>query len=107
MRKGNVGCVLLFMLIFIFGMISVTIALHKEQDAKRYTIEGVVSSVESYTVDETVNKTTVKQEKTKITFQDGRSKEFFGIPSKPIETNKYYIITYNGFNTITNIDFPQ
>lgn len=123
---GDIGCLLIMVLIIIgvfsicSGAVNLAQKTHQESLDKKNTIEGVVSSLESFNVPEPKEpppekgKTTISYkpqpynpERTKINFQDGRSKEFVGIPSKPIEANKYYIITFNGYNQITNIELKE
>lgn len=126
-REGafeGIACGLMFLLIFAIivtacsGGIQLIQVNHKEMQDKRTEIEGVVVKVESYIVpepkeepppDDGKKRTTIKigpghvAERTKITFQDGRSKEFNGVMSKPLENGKYYIITYNGYNFVVEI----
>lgn len=129
----GLGCLLpmlLFLAVIILGcggFIQFTQEEMKKAEAKRETIEGVVEKVESYIVEPPVeteeekekkkNRTTITigpghvRERTKVTFQDGRSKEFFGVFPKPMDKGKYYIITFNGFNRVVEInekeDKPQ
>lgn len=39
----------------------------------------------------------------KITFEDGREKQFDNIPNAPVYTGKNYIIRYNGMNEIISV----
>jgi hypothetical protein len=89
---------------------------NKKLQEERNVIEGVVSKVEPLIVEPPsdppedkekkkgiVIKPAHVRERTKITFSDGRTKEFYGILSKPMLVDKYYIITYNGLNRV--VDF--
>jgi len=116
----GIGCglimvtIILIIIVACSGLIQMTNKLHQEALDKQTTIEGTVSSIECYNIPEpkepppekgktriTIGGKAYNPEKTKITFQDGRSKEFNGIPPKPLNPNKYYTITYNGYNEIT------
>ncbi|MBY0359747.1 MAG: hypothetical protein K2W82_17225 [Candidatus Obscuribacterales bacterium] len=98
--------------------------IDKEKRAESYTIEGRFKSLEMKT--ETVQETDpskIKREKktvegktevslevpTKtiktcvIVFQDGRDMSFRNVPTREMEANKRYVITYNGLNEITQV----
>ena len=101
-------------------MAELQLKIEKEQRAQIYTIEGVVSKVETLTVeremeaakemekelksDQNIKINTKKTYKVyNVVFADGREKEFRTVPSKPLEAGVAYIITYNGMNEITEI----
>jgi hypothetical protein len=91
----------------------------KELSAERHEIEGVVKSVEVVDVkpeppppvkeDDKKGRMHVdiqlggSRKQTKITFEDGRSMDFYGVSAKPVEVGRYYVITYDGRNRI--VDF--
>jgi len=123
---GCVAPILLVILIpvLLFSMLyEHTKETNKKLSEQRYEIEGVVASIEIIdvppppTLDE-INAEREKEgkrriniyidsnpyypKKTKITFEDGRNKEFNGVTSKPIEVGKYYVIIYDGHKCITD-----
>jgi hypothetical protein len=125
-RRGD-GCILLFFLIIILApLIFVGVMMlyseHKREQAskERHVIEGTVAKVESYKVDppkppdneddkkrSRINITiggASTNERLKVTFKDNRHKEFVGISPKPLEVDKFYIITYDGLNTILQVE---
>lgn len=83
----------------------------QKQYAEISSIEGEIYKIENYTgpdkiVDKKGNITitlTISTDRTKIYFKDGRSKEFIGMPKKPIEIGKYYKITYHKYNILGQI----
>lgn len=92
-------------IVLIFCMI---MAIREETSVQ--SIEGVVKSVEfksffddepkSETKDSEAKTTSIKisignNDKTRITFQDGRVIDIKGQIAKPLEENKYYIIKYS------------
>lgn len=113
------GC-MIFPLCVVVGFL-LLLALSEENkknlQKEKHTIEGVISKIESYNVDPPEPKEDEKRqstvyvgplyvrERTKIIFTDGRFKEFSGVLSKPLNLNKYYIITYNGLNQV--VDFVE
>lgn len=123
----GVGCLLMMLLpialcigipLLIGGMsVQFIMEENKKLQEERNVIEGVVSKVEPLIVepppkppeDKEKNHIVITsahiRERTKITFSDGRTKEFYGILSKPMLVNKYYIITYNGLNRV--VDFSE
>jgi len=127
-RRGDIGCLILFLLIIIFapliviGIIWLVAEAKNEQTAKeRHTIEGLVVKVETYTVEpppplENVKKDTNERgihvqikpkhtkERLKVSFKDNRVKEFVGVSPKPLEVDRYYIITYDGFDRIVAVE---
>jgi hypothetical protein len=119
------GCVVVpFLFIFLLFCAFMAMRDYKaEQDTKleaeRYEIEGRVSALEMIDVPSLSEKMEQREKetgekkpniiiqvgktfdkKTKITFEDGREKEFNGVYKKPIEIGKYYLITYDGHDCI-------
>jgi hypothetical protein len=97
-RKGDgEGCALVF-IAFIFIILIGWIYLHNNIiSEKKDTIEGKVQSMQ-ITIERNGAETTL------IVFTDGRTKKFLGVSKKPIENDKYYTITYDGFARIVQIE---
>jgi hypothetical protein len=70
---------------------------------------GKVKSVETRQAEDYTEKqgnmtlTITIKDRTLITFQDGRSKEFLGVPKEPISTEKEVAIVFNKYNVILEI----
>jgi uncharacterized protein YxeA len=64
------------------------------------------SNMEKNTIEGTIQQTeiTTNPDKIKISFQDGRVKTLNGMSQKPLDSNKYYKITYNGSDFIKNVE---
>lgn len=109
----TIGCLLF--IIFLGGLIvlgfvaKVTTLTNEVKSVQKEfeqtaTIEGEIAKIENSTgpdkiVEDRGGNITmtlkVSPDRTKIYFKDGRSKEFIGMPTKPIEIGKYYKIKYN------------
>lgn len=79
---------------------------------QRNTIEGVVDNVETYEKEivteyqdheGNTKKKTRNVTVTKVTFADGRFKEFSDVPPAPLEVGVEYVILYDGFLKIIEI----
>lgn len=94
--------------------------IRKERRKESYSIEGTIKTIEmrereipdsnpdNLKKDRNGNKVTISQPNVKvkycvILFTDGREKELNSIPSKPLESGKYYVIKYNGLDEVTEI----
>lgn len=111
------GCLLPLLivgLIFLLGFVS--LQERAKQIANDFGVvagelRGKVKEVKTWQLDEdpVVEKegrmtlTLKVRDKTKITFEDGRSKEFFGMPKKPVPTDKEVVITHNKYMMLLEI----
>lgn len=101
-------------------MMKVQAEIDKEKRKETYEITGIISKTEmqSKVVEDidpnklikTRDGNNIKVEpghkvvKTyKVTFEDGREKEFTGISPSPLVTGRNYLIRYNGMNEIINV----
>jgi hypothetical protein len=102
-RKGDADAAIIivfllcvFLVPLIGGLVSEKIKADNQavQRTERFVIEGVVAE----------SKVTNQPPHLSVVFKDGRAKEFSGVPTKPVEVDKYYKLTYDGLNTIVNVE---
>jgi hypothetical protein len=97
-RKGDgEGCAVLIIFLLFALVVGTIYFFNQRLKQEEHCIEGTIQSAKVINENNNI-------EVTHVYFADGRFKKFFGVPLKPLETGKYYSITYNGFNSIVKIE---
>jgi len=113
-ETDSIGCLLWLPILFIFISLGIFF-LHAEQ-AKQITkdmttpvghLTGRVKTVETWKADkfteEQGNLTSEITDRTRITFEDGRSKEFIGIPKDTVPKDKDVAVVWAKFDFLLEI----
>lgn len=93
----------------IMGQLESYKELSKDLEEPHSYIIGKVKSVDTRQAEDYTEKqgnmtlTINIKDRTTVTFQDGRSKEFLGVPKEPISTEKEVAIVFNKYNVILEI----
>ena len=119
------GCLAMILLVVAIIVCSVAALQYAAEEAEKKTeqaktefstIEGKVLSVETKKIPDPFEEEKDKKGirirwgkfepyRTIVKFSDGREKEFMGVYDKPIPSDLYLIIKYDGTDTIRNIEY--